>query len=118
MQLQDLGVNPNRILLQNGDLVTVRHREEGKVYVMGEILRPSALLMRNGKLSLNEALGEAGGPNLLTANTGQVYVIRNNAQGGPAVFHLNASAPSCAGACRHFCPAPARRGLHRPGAAG
>src|SRR6478735_4087191 len=47
MQLQELGVNPNRILLQNGDLVTVRHREEGKVYVMGEILRPSALLMRN-----------------------------------------------------------------------
>ena len=39
MQLQDLGVNPNRILLQNGDFVTVRHREEGKVYVMGEILR-------------------------------------------------------------------------------
>ena len=70
--------------------------------------------MRNGKLSLNEALGEAGGPNLLTANMGQVYVIRNNAQGGPAIFHLNASAPSCAGTCRHFCPAPARRGLHRP----
>ena len=50
--------------------------------------------MRNGKLSLNEALGEAGGPNLLTANMGQVYVIRNNAQGGPAIFHLNASAPA------------------------
>jgi polysaccharide biosynthesis/export protein len=94
MQLQDLGVNPNRILLQSGDMVTVRHREEGKVYVMGEILRPSALLMRNGKLSLNEALGEAGGPNLLTANTAQVYVIRNNAQGAPAIFHLNASAPA------------------------
>ena len=50
--------------------------------------------MRNGRLSLNEALGEAGGPNLLTANTGQVYVIRNNTQGGPAIFHLNASAPA------------------------
>jgi polysaccharide biosynthesis/export protein len=94
MQLQDLGINPNRILLQPGDLVTVRNREEGKVYVMGEILRPSALLMRNGRLSLNEALGEAGGPNLSTANMGQVYVIRNNAQGAPAIFHLNASAPA------------------------
>jgi polysaccharide biosynthesis/export protein len=94
MQLQDLGINPNRILLQPGDLVTVRNREEGKVYVMGEILRPSALLMRNGRLSLNEALGEAGGPNLATANMGQVYVIRNNAQGSPAIFHLNASAPA------------------------
>ncbi len=94
MQLQELGVSANRILLQNGDVITVRHRDESKVYVMGEILRPSALQMRNGRLSLNEALGEAGGPNLLTANTGQIYVIRNGPQGSPAVFHLNASAPS------------------------
>jgi polysaccharide export outer membrane protein len=32
-----------------------------KVFVMGEILRPSAFTMRNGRLSLNEALGETGG---------------------------------------------------------
>jgi polysaccharide export outer membrane protein len=94
MQLQDLGINPNRILLQNGDLVTVRNRDESKVFVMGEISRPSALPMHNGRLSLNEALGEAGGPNLNTANTGQIYVIRNTAEGTPAVYHLNASAPA------------------------
>lgn len=61
---------------------------------MGELLRPSALAMRNGRLSLNEALGEAGGPNLSTANTGQIYVIRNNVEGQPVVFHLNASSPA------------------------
>jgi polysaccharide biosynthesis/export protein len=94
MQLQEAGVNPNQILLQNGDLVTVRNRDENKVYVMGEITKPSALIMHNGRLSLNEALGEAGGPNVLTANPGQIYVIRNTPQGTPAVFHLNASAPS------------------------
>ena len=94
MQMQDAGLNPNRIQLQSGDLITVRHRDESKVFVMGEISRPSALPMRNGRLSLNEALGEAGGPNLATANTGQIYVIRNNAEGSPVVFHLNASAPT------------------------
>jgi polysaccharide export outer membrane protein len=94
MRLQELGVNPNRILLESGDLVTVRSRDESKVFVMGEILRPSALAMRNGRLTLNEALGEAGGPNLGTANTGQVYVIRNVGQESPAVFHLNASSPA------------------------
>jgi polysaccharide export outer membrane protein len=94
MRLQELGVNPNRILLQNGDLVTVRNRDESKVFVMGEILRPSALPMRNGRLTLNEALGEAGGPNLGTANTGQIYVIRNVGQPSPAIFHLNASSPA------------------------
>jgi polysaccharide export outer membrane protein len=94
MRLQELGVNPNRILMENGDLVTVRHREERKVFVMGEIVRPSALTMRNGRLSLNEALGEAGGPNLGTANTSQIYVIRNvGPQDSPAIFHLNAASP-------------------------
>lgn len=94
MQLQELGASANRILLQSGDTVTVRNRDESKVYVMGEIARPSALPMHNGRLSLNEALGDAGGPNLSTANTGQIYVIRNGPNGAPAVFHLNASAPS------------------------
>lgn len=95
MQLQELGVNPNQILLESGDMVTVRNRDETKVFVMGEILRPSALVMRNGKLTLNEALGEAGGPNLLTANTSQIYVIRNTAQeGAPAIYHLNAGNPA------------------------
>lgn len=94
MQLQEAGVNTNRILLQNGDLITVRNRDENKVYVMGEISKPSAIVMHNGRLSLNQALGEAGGPSLTTANTGQIYVIRNSAAGSPTVFHLNASAPS------------------------
>jgi polysaccharide biosynthesis/export protein len=94
MQFQEAGVNPNRILLENGDLVVVRNRDEGKVYVLGEIAKPSALQMHNGRLSLNEALGDAGGPNLLTANTGQIYVIRNSPSGTPSVFHLDASAPT------------------------
>jgi polysaccharide biosynthesis/export protein len=94
MQLQDLGVNPNRILLQNGDLITVRNRDESKVYVLGEIARPAALQMHNGRLSLSEALGDAGGPNLLTADTAQIYVIRNTQAGSPAVFHLNGRTPT------------------------
>lgn len=95
MLLQELGVNPNQILLESGDMVTVRSRDETKVFVMGEIMRPSALVMRNGRLTLNEALGEAGGPNLLSANTSQIYVIRNTVQeGAPAIYHLNAGNPA------------------------
>jgi polysaccharide export outer membrane protein len=94
MSLQDVGGNPNDILLANGDLITVHHRDESKVIVLGEVLRPSALQMRNGRLSLNEAIGEAGGPNLATANTSQIYVIRSTPAGEPTVFHLNAAAPT------------------------
>jgi polysaccharide biosynthesis/export protein len=99
-------VNPGRILLQNGDQVTVRNRDESKVYVMGEILRPSALVMHNGRLTLNEALGEAGGPNLGTANTGQIYVIRNQGDGSPSVFHLNADNPSALALAENFTLRP------------
>jgi polysaccharide biosynthesis/export protein len=106
MTLQDTGVNPGRILLQNGDQVTVRNRDESKVYVMGEILRPSALVMHNGRLTLNEALGEAGGPNLGTANTGQIYVIRNQGDGSPSVFHLNADNPSALALAENFTLRP------------
>jgi polysaccharide export outer membrane protein len=107
MRLQELGTNPNQILLQSGDLVTVRSRDESKVFVMGEISRPSALPMRNGQLSLSEALGEAGGPSLTTANTSQIYVIRNSQQASsPAVFHLNASNPTALALAETFALRP------------
>lgn len=103
MQLMDMGVNPSQILLQSGDLVTVRNREDSKVFVMGEISRPSALTMRNGQLTLNEALGEAGGPSLVTANTSQIYVIRKTADAGaPAVYHLNAGNPTALALAESF----------------
>ena len=106
MQLQAGGGNPNRILLESGDLVTVRSRDESKVFVMGEIARPSALPMRNGRLTLNEALGEAGGPNLGTADTSQIYVIRNTAAGSPAIFHLNAGSPAALALAENFALRP------------
>ena len=106
LRLQELGVNPNRILLEPGDLVNVRNREDRKVFVMGEILRPSALPMRNGRLTLNEALGEAGGPNLTTANTDQIYVIRNNAEGSPSIYHLKAGSPTALALAESFALRP------------
>lgn len=50
--------------------------------------------MNNGRLNLNQALGEAGGPDRLSGNTAQIYVIRGNAQGDSALFHLDARAPA------------------------
>ena len=49
--------------------------------------------MRNGRLSLNEALGEAGGVNQLTADATQVYVIRNANDAQPIIYHLNIGSP-------------------------
>ena len=104
--LEELGINPNRILLQNEDLITVRSREENKVYVMGEATVPAALTMNNGRLSLNQALGEARGPDRTTGNTAQIYVIRNNAQGDPALFHLDAGSPAALALADNFALKP------------
>lgn len=102
-KLQDLGSSAANIPLQNGDMVQVRSRDESKVFVMGEVLRPSALTMHNGRLTLNEALGEAGSANLGTANTGQIYVVRNVAEkNAPSVFHLNAKNPAALALAERF----------------
>lgn len=102
-RLREAGRDGNDIPLKSGDTVRIAHREDAKVYVMGEILRPSALTMRsNGRLNLNEALGEAGGPILTTSNPGQIFVIRQGATGLPAIFHLDAKNPAALVLARQF----------------
>ncbi|WP_245844713.1 polysaccharide biosynthesis/export family protein [Noviherbaspirillum humi] len=77
-QLVQRGVNPANILLADGDVVRVRSRDESKVFVSGEVVSPRALTMHNGRLTLNEALGESGGVNPLSGDGSQIYVIRKN----------------------------------------
>lgn len=92
-QLTANGVNPTSILLGSGDMVRVMAREESKVFVLGEVLRPQTQFLRNGRLTLNEALGEAGGVNPTSADPRQIYVVRTNKPDQPEVFHLDAKSP-------------------------
>ncbi|WP_229459484.1 polysaccharide biosynthesis/export family protein [Massilia cavernae] len=92
IDLRDLvqkGVNPGNVLLLNGDVVRVHSRDESKVFVSGEVVSPKALTMHNGRLSLNEALGESGGISPLTGDARQVYVVRK-APEGTRIFQLDA----------------------------
>jgi polysaccharide export outer membrane protein len=76
--------------LQTGDVVNIPERRFNKVFVMGEVLRPNSLTMPRGRLTLAEALADSGGVNPLTANAGQVYVIRDGGE-KPQIWHLNAA---------------------------
>jgi polysaccharide export outer membrane protein len=91
-QLTAKGINPAQILLSSGDLVRVLGREESKVFVLGEVLRPLTQTLRNGRLTLNEALGEAGGVNPNSGDPRQIYVVRTQAD-KPEIFHLDAKSP-------------------------
>jgi len=91
-QLVQRGVNPARIMLANGDLVRVMSRDDNKVFLSGEVSSPRALPMRNGRLTLNEALGEAGGINPVTGDARKVYVVRRSV-GSSRVYQLDANAP-------------------------
>jgi polysaccharide export outer membrane protein len=92
-QLVARGVDPNSIVLQNGDVVRVAPREEGKVFVLGEVTIPRALPMIDGHMTLNAALGEAGGLSTITSGARHVYVVRNSASMEPLVYHLDARSP-------------------------
>jgi polysaccharide export outer membrane protein len=80
--------------LQHGDIINVPERRFNKVFVLGEVFRPASITMPRGRMTLAEALSDVGGVNPLTANSGQVYVIRGStrdADARPQIFHLNAS---------------------------
>lgn len=87
------GIDPSRIMLSNGDMLRVSPRDESKVFVVGEVIKPISLALHNGRMSLNEALGEAGGVNPQTADANQVYVIRNANDVQPIIYHLDARSP-------------------------
>jgi polysaccharide export outer membrane protein len=88
-QLVQKGINPGSVMLANGDVVRVHSRDESKVFVSGEVVTPKALTMHDGRLTLNEALGESGGVSFLSGDARQIYVVRKT-DGGTRVYQLDA----------------------------
>ncbi|AQG99876.1 sugar ABC transporter substrate-binding protein [Burkholderia sp. KK1] len=92
-QILAQGLNPSKLYLKAGDLLRVNSRDDNDVYVMGEVSKPgSASPRRDGRLSLADALSQAGSINSNTADTAQMFVIRSR-NGEPQVFHLDSRSP-------------------------
>jgi polysaccharide export outer membrane protein len=100
-QLVQKGVNPSNIMLANGDVVRVLSRDESKIFVSGEVTQPRSLTMHNGRLTLNEALGESGGISPISGDASQVYVIRKSST-QPIVYRLDAKAPGALALAESF----------------
>jgi polysaccharide export outer membrane protein len=88
------GLSPSRLYLKPGDFLRVVSRDENDVYVMGEVNKPvSAIPRRTGRITLADALSQAGSVNSSTADAAQMFVIRGSLSGTPQVFHLDARSP-------------------------
>lgn len=98
LSFQDLVSKGNlidRIRLQNGDSIHVQHRDVAPVYMMGEIAMPRSLPMHNGRISLSQAISDAGGIRNETADARSIYVMRRGeGDNSVDVFHLDARNPT------------------------
>ena len=79
-------------LVRAGDIIEVPDNTFDQVHLIGEVLKPGNYAISGGELNLAQALGEAGGLNLNTANPARIFVFRG-AYEKPQVFWLNARSP-------------------------
>lgn len=79
-------------LLQNGDILNVPDRSRNKVFVLGEVRKPSSRVMVKGRMTLAEAIGDSEGFDPTTSNPAKVYVIRGSFD-RPSIYKLDAQSP-------------------------
>lgn len=79
--------------LQPNDILSIPENRYNKIFVLGEVLTPQSIVMPRGRMSLAEAISDSGGFNPLTANAGQVYVLRKGPENRPQIWHLNSKSP-------------------------
>lgn len=75
-------------ILQDGDILQVPDRNLQKVFVLGEVVRPSSLILHKGRMSLSEAISDAGGVNQVTSNPARIFVVRGKSK-VPEIYHLD-----------------------------
>ena len=88
--LYDHADSTQNLTLKHGDIVNVLDRSQQKVFVMGEVKTPKSVEIINGHLTLAAALGEVGGVNQTSADSGGIYVVRGSDKDKPEIFHLDA----------------------------
>ncbi|MDD5461891.1 MAG: polysaccharide biosynthesis/export family protein [Methylococcales bacterium] len=96
--------------LQHGDVLNVPDREFNKIFVLGETTsstigggvsvaaggtlstRSRSLYMSKGRMTLTEALSDAGGISQDLADAARIFVFRGGL-GKPKIYHLDAKSP-------------------------
>jgi len=92
------GVLSQNVLLQHGDVLNVPDNAFNKVFVLGENPfgrfrgQVRSVAMNKARMTLTEAIAEAGGVVQETADAARIFVFRTGL-GKSEIFHLNAKSP-------------------------
>lgn len=70
------GALDQNLLMQDGDVLHVPDTGNQKVFVMGEVMRPASLPMANSRISLTDAIAQAGGIDERQASAAGIFVVR------------------------------------------
>lgn len=93
------------ILLQHGDVLHLPNNNDGKIFVLGEVSKPSKVVMDRNGLTLAGALAEAGSIRELSANARGIFVMRAGEENGEPrvdVYQLNARSATALVVADHF----------------
>ena len=98
------------VTLQHGDVLNVPDRQFNKIFVLGETTsstigggvsvapggslstRSRSIYMSKGRMTLTEALSDAGGISMDLSDSSRIFVFRNGL-GKPKIYHLDAKSP-------------------------
>ncbi|RUO37311.1 polysaccharide export protein Wza [Aliidiomarina shirensis] len=89
--LQDLytrGDTTQNALLQHGDVVHVERNDVNKVFVLGEVNRAGSVPVNRSRMTLAEALSEAGGVAEQRADASGIFVFREAPEGSSYVVDV------------------------------
>ena len=86
--LRDLyrqGDTRENILLRPNDIIHVARNDAAKIFVLGEVTKPTSLNIGRSDITLAEALADAGGFAQATADASGIFVLRQAAEGGDKI---------------------------------
>ena len=85
----------NEIFIKEGDIIHLPDNSLNLVHVLGEAQSPIAVPLSRGSIPLSNALSQASGLNLKTANAREVFIFRpKDSNGSPRVFTIDMSKSS------------------------
>ncbi|RDK03884.1 polysaccharide biosynthesis/export family protein [Paraburkholderia lacunae] len=94
-RMLDGGDTTQNVMLQGGDVINIPDRSASRVFVMGEVKTPMQMPMLKGRLTIADALTQAGGILDTDANPRQIYVMRGLREKPttPDVYRLDMTQP-------------------------